>query len=470
MSTSEQPEGLTVLMTNVRLDGRTGTETWVQDAARELQRQGHRPVVYTPRGGPIAEALRRDTIPVIGDPRDLAEAPDVIHGHHTNPTLTALLAFPRTPGVLFVHDWDVWHDRPVRHPRIRRIAPVDATCADRALEAGFAADEVELVPNFVDLARFSPRGPLPTRPRRALLFDNAAHPGNHGGVIARACEQAGIALDVAGAATGTAIDRPEEVLGQYDLVFAKAKAALEAMASGCAVVLVHERGVGGLVTSASFGEMRRLNFGRRLLREPVGEEVLAAHLAAYDADDAAAVTARVRQECSLSGTVTRLVGLYREMIAEQAVAGDEHDEELRALGVYLRSIELPLEEGAHAPHLRAERDAQRAQLDADAAELAELHAQLEVKHLELDATHAHAGAAAAAAREALATAEAHAVAAQADARRARDEAEAEAARARAAERAADEARRAFAALRGTRRWQLVQRVMSPFDALRRRRG
>lgn len=421
-------EALTVLITNVRLDGRTGTETWVQDAARELQRQGHRPVVYTPRGGPIAEALRRDTIPVLADPRDLAEPPDVIHGHHTNPTLTALLAFPRTPAVLFIHDWDAGHDRPVRHPRIRRIAPVDATCADRALEEGFAGDEVELVPNFVDLRRFSPRGALPARPRRALLFDNQAHSTNHGGVIAAACEQAGITLDIAGAATGTATDRPEDVLGEYDLVFAKAKGALEAMASGCAVVLVHERGVGGLVTSDSFAAMRRLNFGRRLLREPVTPEVLGAHIAAYDASDAAAVTARVRDECSLSATVTRLVGLYREVIAEQAAAEDEQARELWDLGAYLRSIEVQLEEGAHAPHLRADRDAHRGMLAA--------------AHTQLEAERAQAAAGAAAAERAVAS----------------------------ALTSAHEARLAFEALRATRRWRLVQRAMAPLDRLRRGRG
>jgi hypothetical protein len=431
-------DALTVLITNVRLDGRTGTETWVQDAARELQRQGHRPVVYTPRGGPIAEAIRRDSIPVLGDPRDLAEPPDVIHGHHTNPTLTALLAFPRTPAVLFIHDWDAWHDRPLRHPRIRRIAPVDATCADRALEEGFATEEVELVPNFVDLLRFSPRGVLPARPRRALLFDNQAHPTNHGGIIAAACEGAGITLDIAGAAAGTATDRPEEVLGEYDLVFAKGKAALEAMASGCAVILVNGRGVGGRVTSESFTAMRRLNFGRRLMREPVRPGVLAAHIAAYDAGDAAAVTARVRDECSLSATVTRLVGLYREVIAEQATAEDARDRELRDLGAYLRSIEVQLEEGAHAAQLRADLDAhRRMQAEAQAA---------------VDAATAHAEAV------------------EANARRVWADAEAEAVRARAAERAADEARLAFAALSGTRRWRLVQRTMWPVDRLRRGRG
>ena len=431
-------DALTVLITNVRLDGRTGTETWVQDAARELQRQGHRPVVYTPRGGPIAEALRRDSIPVLGDPRDLAEPPDIIHGHHTNPTLTALLAFPRTPAVLFIHDWDAWHDRPVRHPRIRRIAPVDATCADRALEEGFATDEVELVPNFVDLRRFSPRGALPARPRRALLFDNQAHPTNHGGIIAAACEGAGITLDIAGAAAGTATDRPEEVLGEYDLVFAKGKAALEGMAAGCAVILVNGRGVGGLVTSESFTAMRRLNFGRRLMREPVSPGVLAAHIAAYDAGDAAAVTARVREECSLSTTVTRLVGLYREVIAEQAAAEDARDPELRDLGAYLRSIEVQLEEGAHAAHLRAALDAHRGML-------AEAQAAVE-------------------------STTAHAEAVEANARRVWADAQADAARARAAELATDEARLAFSTLIGTRRWRLMQRTMRPLDRLRRSRG
>lgn len=431
--------GLTVLLTNVRLDGRTGTETWLLDVAMELQRRGHRPVVYTPRPGPIAETLRRSTIPVVHDPRQLAVAPDVIHGHHVNPTLTALLAFPLAPALLFVHDWSAWHDRPVRFPRIRRIVAVDDTCADRALEAGFAGDEVQVVLNFADLGRFRPRGALPTRPRRALLLDNGATTANHGGVVAEACRRAGIALDVAGQAAGTQSTRPEALLPAYDLVFAKAKAAIEALAVGCAVVLVHAQGLGGLVTTDRYARMRRLNFGRRLLREPLSPEALLREIDRYDPDDAAAVAARLRADGSLETAVTEIVALYEAVIDEQAQAPDDAAAELTALVGYLRGIEDDLQALDHTHGL----EHRCAHLTAVAEQAAATVASTEVLREDAVARHAEA--------------EANLTAARADA----------AGRA-AAERAAHEARLALEGLRTTRRWRLVQAALGPADRVRRR--
>ena len=94
------------------------------------------------------------------------------------------------------------------------------------------ADRVALLPNFVDTARFLPRAPLPQRPRRALLFSNYANEESHLPAVRAACVAAGLELDVAGAGVGNVIDEPERVLGSYDIVFAKAKAAIEAMAVG----------------------------------------------------------------------------------------------------------------------------------------------------------------------------------------------------------------------------------------------
>ena len=48
--------------------------------------------------------------------------------------------------------------------------------------------------------------------------------------------------------------RPEELLPKYDLVFAKARCALEAMATGCAVVLCDFAGLGSMVNPERFPE------------------------------------------------------------------------------------------------------------------------------------------------------------------------------------------------------------------------
>jgi hypothetical protein len=77
--------------------------------------------------------------------------------------------------------------------------------------------------NFVDLRRFTSRGPLPARPAAALLFCN--EDGPHVAIVRDACARAQIALDVRGRAFGNASADPGALLGQYDLVFAKARVA-----------------------------------------------------------------------------------------------------------------------------------------------------------------------------------------------------------------------------------------------------
>ena len=100
--------------------------------------------------------------------------------------------------------------------------------------------------NAVDLSRFIPRPPLPDRPLGAAVFSNYASRWTHLPAIEEACSTLGIPLDVIGKAFGTETQKPEELLPKYDLVFAKARCALEAMATGCAVVLCDFAGLGSM--------------------------------------------------------------------------------------------------------------------------------------------------------------------------------------------------------------------------------
>src|SRR5206468_1566733 len=143
--------------------------------------------------------------------------------------------------------------------------------------------------NAVDLARFRSREPLPPRPARALLFSHHAAEYTHLPAVRAACDRAGLALDVIGSASGNPCARPEAVLGEYDVVFAKARCALEAMAVGCAVVLCDHLGAGPLVRAAEWRALRSLNFGRRACPNPLTPESLFAELARYDPADAADV-------------------------------------------------------------------------------------------------------------------------------------------------------------------------------------
>ncbi len=334
--------GLRVLITNRILLTRTGTEVYVRDLAASLLRRGHLPIVYSPYLGEMAAEIRAGTVPVVDDLAQVGAAPDIIHGHHGLETLAALLAFPGVPAVHVCHSWLGWAEAPVIFPRVARYVAVDRTCRDRLVfEHGLAEDRVEVRLNAIDLAQFKPRGPLPARPQRALVFGNAAG-GSYLEAITGACAAAGIALDVAGYRAGKVLARPQDVLGQYDIVFAKAKAALEAAAIGTSVVLADAIGLGPMVTTQNFAELRPLNFGIRTLRTAPSVEAVARELARYDPADAAAVSRRVRETAGHDTLVDELLDLYTQVLAERVGAVDDPAAELRAASRYVQGLAGPL--------------------------------------------------------------------------------------------------------------------------------
>lgn len=379
---------LRVLFTNITLASRTGTELYIKEAALGLLRRGHAPVVYTPDPGEIAEEIRDATVPVVDDLARIGVRPDVIHGHHHQQTMAALLRFPGVPGVFFAHDWTAWHDAPPVFPRILRYVAVDGTNRDRlVVENAVPEDRVRVLPNWVDLDRFRPRGPLPERPRRALIFSNYARGDTHLPAVQEACRRAGLELDVAGSGVDRSVEAPESILRQYDLVFAKARCALEALAVGTAVVLCDFRGLGPMVTRAELDALRWLNLGARTLRDPVTPELLLREIGRYDAQDAAEVSRRVRETAGLDAALDRLLDLYGEVIAESERLGPPDPEaESRAAAAYLQSW------SGWAPHLRSlvdDLDGQRQRLDLRVRELEAETGRLEGEVRELQEARAH---------------------------------------------------------------------------------
>ena len=309
--------GLKVLITNINLWPPSGTVLYVRDLALELKRLGHSPVVFSSTSGEVAVELRDAGIQVTDRLDRLREKPDVIHGHHYAPTLAALRRWPTVPAIHVCHDHTSPHDRTPLHANIHRHLGVSQACVRRLISEGVPPSRASLALNFVDLARFSPRPPLPERPRRALVFSNYAHAGSHLPAVIEACRQADLELDVAGLGVGRIVTDPERFLPEYEIVFAKAKAAMEAMAVGTAVILCDFSGVGPMVTSTGFDELRPLNFGFDALRDPLQPEILLREIARYDPKDATDVRDLVRSRAGLTPAVEGLIAIYHEAITEQ---------------------------------------------------------------------------------------------------------------------------------------------------------
>lgn len=326
---------LTVLLTNFELAIRGGSQLYVRDVALGLLRRGHRPVVYSPVLGSVASELTAATVPVVDDLSRIAAVPDVVHGQHNHETLAALLRFPRVPAVRLCHGW--WDEPPQPFPRILRYVAVDDTTRDRCVgEWGVPEERLEVLLNFVDLQTFTVRAPLPQRPARALVFSNAA--SGHARTVRDACAATGIDVETTGHDSGNGTADPARLLRQYDLVFAKARSAIEALASGSAVVLCDSAGVGPMVSMANVRQLRRLNFGIRALQAPLTRDVIAREIARYDPGDARQVTDYIRTSAGADAAIDRLIGIYREVIAEQTAALTRGDDDLRAASAYLERI------------------------------------------------------------------------------------------------------------------------------------
>jgi hypothetical protein len=337
-----------ILITNCTLATRTGTEIVVRDLAFGLRAAGHTPWVYSPQLGGIATELQDAGIQVVSDLHRLMQEPDIIHGHHHVETLEALLHFPQTRGLFVCHDRSIWMSAPPRLDRLRRFIAVDANCLER-LTADYAIPEAmtRVIFNSVDIDRFPRRStPLPAQPSRALVFSNYAATDTHLEAVQVACAMLDLPLEVIGVGVGRSTNAPEQVLGRYDLVFAKARCAIEAIACGAAVVLCDAQGLGPMVTMRELAELRRWNFGRRVLREPLDPTAIANQVRRYDPTEAAAVTAYIRKHAALPVAVRQYVQVYEEILAEPVTAtpGNDLAEYARASATRIHELETELAE------------------------------------------------------------------------------------------------------------------------------
>ncbi|MEM9555638.1 MAG: hypothetical protein AAGC60_15375 [Acidobacteriota bacterium] len=325
------------MLTNHALAERSGTELWVRDVCLELLRRGHEPIAYSRRLGEVAAELRSATIPVVDDLEQLGRAPDVIHAQHHLEAMTALARFPQTSAIYLCHGWQPDEEAPPHHPRILRYGAVSELVLSRLIdEAGVPAERTSEQRNFVDLRRFRPRGPLPTEPKRALVLSNHVSEENCLDALRAACLRAGLDLDVVGRDHGTASAEPESLLGDYDIVFAKGRSALEAAAVGAAVVLCDTEGIGPMVQSRNLEALRAVNCGVSLLQDRVTADLAIERIERYDPEDAADVCRQVRATASLGDRVDSLLALYEEVADEGRRTAFELDAHSRAVARYLR--------------------------------------------------------------------------------------------------------------------------------------
>lgn len=303
---------LRVLFTNTMMQERSGSELVVFETARYLQKSGHRPYVFAPLVGELAVQLARLGVPVVSDIRSLQFVPDVIHGQHHLASMIAAMHFPSVPVVSFCHGWLPWVEKPIAAPNVVSYVAVSELTRDRVLTTkGTGGRPVHVVRNWFNAAFVHRRAQF--RPvARALIYNNTVGLNSP---IYRACAEAcgsiGLSLDLVGREVGRISSEPQNLLPNYDLVFAVGRSAIEAMACGCAVILADNNGIFGLVTPQNFNKCQSANFGLALLdRSQIDVDFISREVERVNLEDISTVSNRVRKEHSSVTAFSMLEAIY----------------------------------------------------------------------------------------------------------------------------------------------------------------
>ena len=306
-----------LLIANACLGGRTGSEVHTKDLALALQCRGHRCAVFVGylREDDDVRSLRSAGVVVTDDLKDIPWVPEVIHGHHVRETVQACQAFPRIPAIQVCHDATHERDRAAKRSCVQQWGAVDGFCQERfARETGLKLTEIPVIFNPVDL-KFIPERPLPppSRPRRAALFFSSIHTPQTAESIANACGRVGISLDVIGPGTPGFVTNPGLKLPEYDLVFGKARCAIEAMASGAHIILCAPEGIGPRITPDNFLALRHRNFGRSLLEAPLSQARIEERIGELESSNTAALTKLIRTHNSTEALASLVEGIHLKL-------------------------------------------------------------------------------------------------------------------------------------------------------------
>lgn len=307
-----------ILFTNNTLSQPAGTELAIRDLCLDWQGRGHEVVAFSTQHGRVAEELKAAGVRVCDALSGLDFEPEVIHGHHEWETGLAALRWPDCPVLSFCRGMDAWQEAPCLAPNVVFWVAVDESCRSRLLATpGVRPEAIRMILNGIRLERCVRRGALPERPRQALVFSNYATEENFGGRIQSACRELGLDCELAGAGSGNLLKDPGQVLGKYDVVFAKGKAALEALACGCGVIVADEQGLGPLVGAGNFEWLRQESFGFRCMTEPVSVAGIQHRLAGWQKDDLTLAVERARAEGGWERMAEELIALQEEAAARR---------------------------------------------------------------------------------------------------------------------------------------------------------
>ena len=298
------------------MDEYSGTTMYVKELALSLIERGEAVQIYTLLVGQIGNELIEKGITVVNTLKDITFYPDIIHAHHNVTTFNAVQSFKNVPVLFWIHDRLTPFDYPPLHKNIVKYMAVDYNCKERyTVDCGFTTSDSEVLYNWVNLKRFELKKDIKAKAKKALVFSNYANNHNFLVHIKDACDHCQLTLDVIGKESGNQKYDPEKYLADYDIIFAKAKAAMESITTGAGVIICDFRGLAGMVTSKNVEHYRKFNFGMKLMQNTATVENIIDEIKKYNAKDIETVSKTIRKQIDIHIVIDQLLDSYKDCIS-----------------------------------------------------------------------------------------------------------------------------------------------------------
>jgi glycosyltransferase involved in cell wall biosynthesis len=265
-----------LVLGNRLMDRAGGTEVHLLTIGEELRRLGHEVVVYSPEVGAFADYVSARGVPVVDRLRDLPAECDVVFAQDRLVVFDLAERYSNAFTVFRVcgdvHEFQL-------PPQVDGLVDLVVVLSERYRRAAQACSVQAPVLRLrtpIDVDRLVPHGGLRDTPKRAAVLGNYPERID---VVRQAFEGAGIELvEIGGAQQRYDI---AEAVADADIVVAKSRAALDAMACGKAVYVFDVFGGDGWVTPESYPAMEADHFAGLATGRVLDADQIAADLADY---------------------------------------------------------------------------------------------------------------------------------------------------------------------------------------------
>lgn len=303
-----------ILITNVWLRDRGGSEIFVKCLAHTLKGLGHEVTCFTLSCGGVSAEIESAGIRVVDNVESLRNDQfDLIHAQHRTPSVLVRRAFPNVPMLYLAHGTEPSEEQPPTRElgNVRYLAISEGV--KHHLHENHGIVDVEIIRNPIDLNEFRSHHDINVMPRRAILLKNAVDPTDME-IMSRFFAERGIAFDLVGAHN----NRPDvaNAVNEADLVLSWGRGALEAMACERAVIAYgHDHLVDGMVTVDNFYGFRTRSFSGRVVRHRLSKEILQSELAKYNPSCTKALRRTISYDHANGSVAKTLVKHYASLIA-----------------------------------------------------------------------------------------------------------------------------------------------------------